>query len=80
MDLSVAVLRLISKEEDRLAGLSLISSIRKRLLNLPGECAADDVLQVQSVVCAAWHRPLLWCPASLRGVSCERCGTCACCR
>ena len=31
----------ISKEEDEPAGLALISSIRKRVLNLPGDLAAD---------------------------------------
>ena len=42
----VSVLRLISREGDRAAGLALISSIRKRLLNLPADLASDEVWRV----------------------------------
>ena len=37
----------ISKEEDEAAGLALISSIRKRVLNLPGDLAADKEWRVR---------------------------------
>lgn len=40
-------LRHISEEEDRPAGLALISSIRKRMLNLPGDLAADKEWRVR---------------------------------
>lgn len=42
------VLRLISREDGRRAGLALISTIRKRLLSLPNEVAADETLRVRA--------------------------------
>lgn len=43
----VSVLRLISREGDMTAGLALISSIRKRLVNMPADLAADEVWRVR---------------------------------
>ena len=47
VNLSMSLLRLISKEDERLAGLALISSLRKCLCNLPEEIAADVILRVR---------------------------------
>lgn len=61
LELGVAVLRLISRKEDGLAGLALMSSIRKRLMNLPGDLAANESLQARnpSLTCAVPNRLLL---------------------
>ena len=45
--LGAAVVRLVSREDDRLAGLALISTIRKRLSNLPADCASDELWRVR---------------------------------
>ena len=47
VELGVQVLHLAPREGDRLAGLALIASLRKRLANLPGELAADAPLRVR---------------------------------
>ena len=44
LGLGVTVLRLTSRQEDRPAGLALISSLRKRLANLPTE---DELWRVR---------------------------------
>lgn len=45
--LGAAVVRLVSREDDRLAGLALITSIRKRLANLPAGCVSDEFWRVR---------------------------------
>ena len=40
----------ISEDEDELAGLALISSIRKRVMNLPGDLAADKEWRVRLTI------------------------------
>ena len=44
---ALKVLQLVTKEEDRPATLALISSLRKRLVNLPGNLAADEAWRVR---------------------------------
>ena len=46
---AMSVLRLITKVDDRLAGLALVSSLRKRLSNLPGNLAADETWRVRDI-------------------------------
>ena len=46
--MAVSVLHLVSKEDDRQAGLALVASLRKRLMNLPGDLAADETWRVRS--------------------------------
>lgn len=47
MRLGISVMRLVQREDERLAGLALLSSIRKRLSNLPSEVAADEMPRVR---------------------------------
>ena len=47
VDLGVNALRLTLREQDDAAGLALIASLRKRLLNLPPELAADETWRVR---------------------------------
>ena len=55
--LAVAALRLITKEEERQAGLAIASTMRKRLLNLPGGLASDAAWRVRfPVVLHEQHR------------------------
>ena len=58
LDLGLTALRLVSHEEDMQAGLALITSIRKRLCNLPGELVADEMWRV--------HLPDTTCGAPVR--------------
>ena len=44
---ALSVLRLVTKDDDGLAGLALISSLRKRLCNLPGNLATDKAWRVR---------------------------------
>ena len=78
--LAVAVLRLITREEERQAGLALASTIRKRLLNLPGGLASDEAWRVRSTKVftqAARRRLLLWCLCQLTLK--PSAASCACC-
>ncbi len=53
--ISVTLLRHNLREDERLAGLALISSLRKRLCNLPWELAADGTPRVRkSNLASAW--------------------------
>ena len=45
--LGVCVARLISREDETPAGLALIASLRKRLVNLPREIAGDHLWRVR---------------------------------
>ena len=47
MRLAIDVVRLISREDEGLAGLALVSSIRKRLMNPHSELAADEMQLVR---------------------------------
>ena len=82
VELGVAVLRLASKEGDRPAGLALISSLRKRLMNLPGELAADELLRVrlQGLTQLARHRLMLSHSASSCCIPLQQCSVCTHCR
>ena len=71
VQLGMTLLRLITREDERPAGLALISTLRKRLCSLPGELSADMMWRVRlrkvasaarnrmlSVAfCVLWHEP-----------------------
>ena len=71
--LSVTLLRLASKEDQRLAGLALISSLRKRMCSLPGEVAGNVVWRVRSSnpASAAQNRLLSVAFCDSRGIPCS---------
>ena len=47
VNLGVNALRLASREEDVPAGLALIASLRKRLVNMPGKLPANERCRVR---------------------------------
>ena len=70
--LSEALLRRGSSEDERLAKLALISSLRKRLCSLPGETAADVEWRVRLRVIASAARNRLLPVCESRGIPCSR--------